>query len=105
MLTIAESLARPHGAAVALDAPADHWAALAAAENGPVFLPPVQGTVYGTLLNHADALAALGDRVHVAPYKAPPRAPILYIKPRNTLVGHRQAVVVPRDTPEVEIGA
>jgi 5-oxopent-3-ene-1,2,5-tricarboxylate decarboxylase/2-hydroxyhepta-2,4-diene-1,7-dioate isomerase len=105
MLTIVESLARPHCASIALDAPVDHWAALAATENGPPFLPPVQGTVYGTLLNHADALAALGDRIHAAPYKAPPRAPILYIKPRNTLVGHRQPVVVPCDAPEVEIGA
>jgi len=105
MLTIAESLARPHGAVVSMDAPAGHWAALASAQNGPVFFPPVQGTVYGTLLNHEDALAALGDRVNAAPYKAPPRAPILYIKPRNTLVGHRQPVVLPGDAPEVEIGA
>ena len=63
------------------------------------------GTVYGTLLNHRDALAALGEQVHAAPYKAPPRAPILYIKPRNTRVGHRVPVVVPADAPELEIGA
>jgi 5-oxopent-3-ene-1,2,5-tricarboxylate decarboxylase / 2-hydroxyhepta-2,4-diene-1,7-dioate isomerase len=67
-------------------------------------LPPT-GTVYGTLLNHRDALAALVDEVHAAPYKAPPKAPILYIKPRNTVVGHRAAVVVPDDVAELEIGA
>jgi 5-oxopent-3-ene-1,2,5-tricarboxylate decarboxylase/2-hydroxyhepta-2,4-diene-1,7-dioate isomerase len=61
--------------------------------------------VYGALLNHADALAALGDRVHAAPYKAPPRAPVLYIKPRNTLAGHRQPVVVPEGVAELEVGA
>jgi 5-oxopent-3-ene-1,2,5-tricarboxylate decarboxylase / 2-hydroxyhepta-2,4-diene-1,7-dioate isomerase len=66
---------------------------------------PTRGTVYGTLLNHRDALAALGEQVHAAPYKAPPRAPILYIKPRNTLVGHGARVLVPDDAPELEIGA
>ena len=30
---------------------------------------------------------------------------MLYIKPRNTLTGHRAAVAVPADVPEVEIGA
>src|SRR5262245_43305064 len=68
-------------------------------------MPPVRGTVYGTLLNHVDALAALGAQVNAAPYKALPRAPVLYIKPRNTLAGHREPVVVPADVPEVEIGA
>lgn len=68
-------------------------------------MPPLRGTVYGTLLNHRDALAALGAQVHAAPYKAPPQAPILYIKPRNTIVGHRVPVVVPADAPELEIGA
>ncbi|MEN9670300.1 MAG: 4-hydroxyphenylacetate degradation bifunctional isomerase/decarboxylase, partial [Pseudomonadota bacterium] len=48
--------------------------------------PVVRGTVYGTLLNEKKALAALGEQVHVAPYKAPPQAPVLYIKPRNTWV-------------------
>jgi len=105
LFTVFESIARPSGASVALDAPVARWAALAADRAGPTFLPPTRGTVYGTLLNHADALAALGDRVNAPPYKTPPRAPVLYIKPRNTLVGHRQPVVVPADVPEVEIGA
>ncbi|MEO8806572.1 MAG: fumarylacetoacetate hydrolase, partial [Burkholderiaceae bacterium] len=39
-----------------------------------------RGTVYGTLLNHRDALAALGNAVNEPPYKAAPKAPILYIK-------------------------
>jgi 5-oxopent-3-ene-1,2,5-tricarboxylate decarboxylase/2-hydroxyhepta-2,4-diene-1,7-dioate isomerase len=30
------------------------------------------GTVYGALLNHRSALAALGSAVNNAPYKAPP---------------------------------
>lgn len=45
----------------------------------------LSGTVLGPLLNDPAALAALGDAVHQAPYKAPPKAPVLYVKPRNTL--------------------
>jgi 5-oxopent-3-ene-1,2,5-tricarboxylate decarboxylase / 2-hydroxyhepta-2,4-diene-1,7-dioate isomerase len=67
--------------------------------------PARRGTVYGTLLNHADALAALGAAVHEPPYKAPPKAPVLYIKPRNTWVGPGDAVVVPAGVDELEIGA
>ena len=66
---------------------------------------PALGTVYGTLLNHRAALAALGDAVLQPPYKAPPKAPVLYIKPRNCHIGHGEAIVVPRDVDEVEIGA
>ena len=64
-----------------------------------------RGTVYGTLLNHADALAALGAAVHAPPYKAPPKAPVLYIKPRNTWAGNGDAIAVPAGVSELEIGA
>jgi 5-oxopent-3-ene-1,2,5-tricarboxylate decarboxylase/2-hydroxyhepta-2,4-diene-1,7-dioate isomerase len=104
-LMLDQSLAHPQGAPLATEAPLAHWRALAADPRGPVFLPPTRGTVYGTLLNHRDALAALGDQMHAAPYKAPPQAPILYIKPRNTVVGHRVPVCVPADAAELEIGA
>lgn len=63
------------------------------------------GTVYGALLNHRAALAALGEAVHQPPYKAPPRSPVLYIKPRNTFAADGDAVVVPAGVDEVEIGA
>jgi len=77
----------------------------------PFFLgfdvPPyrLSGVVYGTLLNDAAALAALGDAVHQAPYKAPPTAPVLYLKPRNTLAAAGAAVAVPEEGGELEIGA
>jgi 5-oxopent-3-ene-1,2,5-tricarboxylate decarboxylase / 2-hydroxyhepta-2,4-diene-1,7-dioate isomerase len=64
-----------------------------------------RGTVYGTLLNHADALAVLGAAVYAPPYKAPPKAPVLYIKPRNTWAGDGDAIVVPAGVAELEIGA
>ena len=70
-----------------------------------IFQPPLGGTVYGTLLNHREALTALGDQVNVAPYKAPPKAPILYIKPRNTWAHSGDAVVVPSDVHELQMGA
>lgn len=105
MFLLKQALAHPAGQPLATEAPPAFWQGLATAEGGATFLPPTCGTVYGTLLNHVDALAALGEQVHAAPYKAPPQAPILYIKPRNTLVGHRVPVVVPADAAEVEIGA
>lgn len=63
------------------------------------------GTVYGCLLNHAPALAALGEAVHQPPYKAPPRAPVLYVKPRNTWAADGQPVAVPADAPALQVGA
>jgi 5-oxopent-3-ene-1,2,5-tricarboxylate decarboxylase/2-hydroxyhepta-2,4-diene-1,7-dioate isomerase len=63
------------------------------------------GTVYGTLLNYRGALAALGDAVNEPPYKAPPKAPVLYIKPANTLSEPDAPIAVPHDAKSLEIGA
>ena len=70
-------------------------------------VPPyrLSGVVVGPLLNHAAALAALGDAVREAPYKAAPKGPILYIKPRNTLATAGAAVTIPSTCEELEIGA
>jgi 5-oxopent-3-ene-1,2,5-tricarboxylate decarboxylase/2-hydroxyhepta-2,4-diene-1,7-dioate isomerase len=65
----------------------------------------LSGTVYGALLNHSSALEALGPAVNAPPYSAPPRAPVLYIKPRNTLAGPGHAVEVPAGCDALEIGA
>ena len=59
------------------------------------FEVPTSGAVYGTALNFRGALAALGDAVNAPPYLAPPRAPILYLKPRNTWVAHGVPVYLP----------
>jgi 5-oxopent-3-ene-1,2,5-tricarboxylate decarboxylase/2-hydroxyhepta-2,4-diene-1,7-dioate isomerase len=66
--------------------------------------PPVTGAIYGTLLNDSAELAALRSAMYAPPYKAPPKAPILYVKPRNTLCGHGSPVVVPNDTVGVQVG-
>jgi len=74
----------------------------------PTFaVPPyrLSGVVYGTLLNDPATLAALGDAVHAAPYKAPPKAPVLYLQPRHTLAGCAAEVAVPAEGGVLEIGA
>ena len=73
----------------------------------PCDVPPYQlsGAVYGTLLNHRSALRMLGDAVNHPPYGAAPSAPVLYIKPRNTLALTGDVVRIPAGTPELEVGA
>ncbi len=63
----------------------------------PVDVAPfrLSGTVYGTLLNHRSALAALDGELALPPYNAPPRAPVLYVKPRNTLAVSGEPVEIP----------
>jgi 5-oxopent-3-ene-1,2,5-tricarboxylate decarboxylase / 2-hydroxyhepta-2,4-diene-1,7-dioate isomerase len=65
----------------------------------------LSGTVYGTLLNHRSALAALADKAGAPPYNAPPRAPVLYVKPRNTLAICGDTVEVPESAGELEAAA
>ncbi len=67
-------------------------------------LQPFPRTVYCALLNDRAALDALGNAVHQPPYKAPPRAPVLGIKPRNCFVGDGQAIVVPHGVAELQMG-
>jgi 5-oxopent-3-ene-1,2,5-tricarboxylate decarboxylase / 2-hydroxyhepta-2,4-diene-1,7-dioate isomerase len=73
----------------------------------PFDVPPyrLSGTLYGTLLNHRSAMEALGDAANRAPYGAAPKAPVLYIKPRNTLAPPGCIVRIPAGTPELEVGA
>lgn len=64
-----------------------------------------RGTVYGTLMNFRGELEALGDKMNEPPYKAPPKAPVLYVKPANTWTENGGRIPVPARVPEVEIGA
>ncbi|MDE2605653.1 MAG: fumarylacetoacetate hydrolase family protein [Burkholderiales bacterium] len=64
-----------------------------------------RGTVYGTLMNFRGELEALGDRTNEAPYKAPPKAPVLYVKPANTWTDNGGAIAIPARASEVAIGA
>ena len=61
-----------------------------------------QGTVYGTLLNFRREFDLWAPKMNEAPYKAPPKAPVLYIKTANTFAPCEAVVAVPG---EVEVGA
>jgi len=49
-----------------------------------------QGTVYGTLLNFRREWDLWSPRMSQDPYKAPPRAPVLYVKSANTFAAAGQ---------------
>jgi 5-oxopent-3-ene-1,2,5-tricarboxylate decarboxylase / 2-hydroxyhepta-2,4-diene-1,7-dioate isomerase len=63
------------------------------------------GTVYGTLLNFRGELQAWAPKMSEPPYKTPPQAPVLYIKPANTWSADGAAITVPAQVAEVEVGA
>lgn len=65
----------------------------------------LSGTVYGTLLNHQAALDALDEAVNEAPYKAAPKAPVLYVKPRNTLNVNHKTIELPASTDALQVGS
>lgn len=65
----------------------------------------VSGTVFGTALNFRGELEALGGKVNEPPYKAPPKAPVLYIKPANTWSADGAEIPVSANVPQVEVGA
>lgn len=69
--------------------------------------PPyrLSGVVYGPLLNQHSALQRLGDAVNQPPYKAPPKGPVLYMKPRNTLAFDRQRTTIPDGVQAMRLGA
>lgn len=62
-----------------------------------------EGTVYGVLLNFKNEMEVLAPQMNQPPYKAPPKAPVLYVKPANTWSAHGAAIAVPARVPEVEI--
>ncbi|WHZ09802.1 MAG: 5-carboxymethyl-2-oxo-hex-3- ene-1,7-dioate decarboxylase [Burkholderiaceae bacterium] len=70
---------------------------------GPSFLPA--GTVYGVLLNFRRERLALASQMLAAPYKAAPRAPVLYVKTANTWSPHGSAIMLPGGVREAEVGA
>ena len=63
------------------------------------------GTVYGTLLNFHDELEFLAPQMTQAPYKAPPKAPVHFVKTANTWSASGADVAVPARIAEIEIGA
>ncbi|MFJ8087437.1 fumarylacetoacetate hydrolase family protein [Lysinibacillus sp. NPDC095746] len=66
---------------------------------------PISGTVYGALLNYSGELKALGSSLTKEPYNQPPKTPVLYIKPVNTITGFKSSIPLPKDTSHLQIGA
>lgn len=66
---------------------------------------PSSGTVYGVVLNDHTSAARLGAAVTEPPYKAVPKAPVMYIKPANTWVDSGADVRLPEGGEAVEVGA
>lgn len=63
------------------------------------------GTVYGVLLNFRAEVDALAPQMNQPPYKAPPKAPVLYVKTANTWSPHGSPITVPATVDAVEVGA
>lgn len=72
-------------------------------ETPATYLP--HGTVYGVLLNFRAEVEALAPQMSQPPYKAPPKAPVLYVKTANTWTPSGQPIALPARVPEVEVGA
>lgn len=66
---------------------------------------PVQGTVYGTLLNFRREWDLWSARMTLDPYKAAPKAPVLYLKTANTWCPAGQDLVLQDGVTEVDVGA
>lgn len=69
--------------------------------------PPyrLSGVVYGAVLNAPSALERIGAAAFEPPHKAPPKGPVLYVKPRNTLNVSGGFVEIPDDADGLRIGA
>jgi len=65
----------------------------------------LSGVVYGVLLNDPATIQALGDAASQPPYKGAPKAPVLFVKPRNTFAGQGDALVLPQGVSALEVGA
>ena len=87
----------PIGGAVRLEA---GWIALDRIEPDA----PVDGAAYGVALNSKATLAALGEALYRDPYKQPPNAPVLYLKPPNTWIGYGEPIPCPPGVDRLHMG-
>lgn len=63
------------------------------------------GTVYGCLLNFRREWQQLGERMAQPPHKAPPKAPVLYVKTANTWSASGTGITLPAGVDTVLLGA
>jgi 5-oxopent-3-ene-1,2,5-tricarboxylate decarboxylase/2-hydroxyhepta-2,4-diene-1,7-dioate isomerase len=62
----------------------------------------IAGTIYGAALNDREEYAQLAAALEAPPYNKPPHRPVLYIKPRNCLMGDAGIIPLPSDLAHVE---
>jgi 5-oxopent-3-ene-1,2,5-tricarboxylate decarboxylase / 2-hydroxyhepta-2,4-diene-1,7-dioate isomerase len=65
---------------------------------------PVDGAIYGVALNFKGTLAALSAALYRDPYKLPPKAPVLYLKPPNTWIGYGKPIPCPGGIDQLRMG-
>lgn len=65
----------------------------------------VTGTIYGVVLNDREELDRLDSSFREDPYKAPPKAPVVYIKPRLCATGGGAPVPLPEGESELVVAA
>ena len=63
-----------------------------------------EGTVYGTLLNFRREWDIRAPRMHDEPHKAPPKAPVLYVKSANTFNQSGNDLLLEDGIKEVDVG-
>ena len=62
----------------------------------------IAGAIYGVILNDEEELSRLAPAFSEKPYQAPPRAPVVYIKPLACVRTADAAVPMPADVAELE---
>ncbi|ADV99078.1 2-hydroxyhepta-2,4-diene-1,7-dioate isomerase /5-carboxymethyl-2-oxo-hex-3- ene-1,7-dioatedecarboxylase [Yersinia pestis biovar Medievalis str. Harbin 35] len=55
----------------------------------------MKGTVFAVALNHQSQIEAWDSTFHQAPYNRPPKTPVWFIKPRNTVIRHGDGIPYP----------
>jgi 5-oxopent-3-ene-1,2,5-tricarboxylate decarboxylase/2-hydroxyhepta-2,4-diene-1,7-dioate isomerase len=80
-------------AACRIDTRVDAW----------LMFPTSSTAVYGVALNFRAELDALAEQLHRDPYKKPPVAPILYLRPRNTWNVPGAPIRLPADATELKM--
>lgn len=65
----------------------------------------ISGTIYGVVLNDAAERETLGTSLCEDPYKDPPAAPVVYIKPRACASGGGAAIPLPEGERELTVAA
>lgn len=64
---------------------------------------PVTGSIYGVVFNFKAQRDGFEKYFTQKPYQAPPKRPVMYIKPRNTVNAHLHSIPVPKHVDALEM--